>query len=177
MKLFLIGYMGSGKSTAGKKLAAKLGLGFLDLDEYIEKEYGKTIAEIFETEGEERFRELEHLYLKKVMEMDNIVLSLGGGTPCFYNHMEMINNNGISIYFKMSADALANRLMNAKKERPLIKNMSASELKEFITSSLEKRETFYLQAQYKVKAKDLNIDELVVFLRDKAGIGTLAGEP
>lgn len=167
MKLFLIGYMGSGKSTAGKKLAAKLGLSFLDLDEYIEKEYGKTINGIFESEGEERFRELEHLYLKNVMAMDNIVLSLGGGTPCFYNHMELINKNGISVYFKMSVDTLANRLRNAKKDRPLIRDMSEEELKSFITASLEKREAFYLQAHYKVKAKNLDIDELAGFLKNE----------
>jgi shikimate kinase len=170
MKIFLIGYMGSGKSTAGKKLAAKLGLSFLDLDEYIEKEYDKTITEIFDTEGEERFRELEHLYLKKVMTLDNLVISLGGGTPCFYNHMELINNNGISIYLKMSVDALANRLANAKKKRPLIQDMSEFDLKNFISANLTKREPFYLQAHYKVKAKNLNVDELADFLKKEVSL-------
>lgn len=173
MKIFLIGYMGSGKSTAGKKLASKLGLTFLDLDEYIETEYGKTISEIFDTEGEEKFRELEHLYLKKVLTFDNIVLSLGGGTPCFYNHMELLNNSGLTVYLKMSVDALASRLLNAKKKRPLIENMNESELKDFIEANLVKREPFYLQAHYKVKAKNLDIDELTEFLKKE--VGAVAG--
>ena len=169
MKIFLIGYMGSGKSTAGKKLASKLGLTFLDLDDYIESEYGKTIPEIFEKEGEEKFRELEHLYLKKVLSFDNIVISLGGGTPCFYNHMELLNNSGLTVYLKMSVDALATRLVNAKKKRPLIQDMSEFDLKNFISTNLSKREPFYLQSHYKVKAKNLDIDELAEFLKKEVG--------
>lgn len=170
MKIFLLGYMGSGKSTAGKKLASRLGMNFLDLDEYIETEYGKTIPEIFGQDGEDRFRELEHLYLQKVIMGDNLVISLGGGTPCHYNNMELINNNGVSIYFKMSADALAHRLVNAKKKRPLIDGMSEEQLKSYIHNNLDKREIFYLQAHYKVKAKDLDIDELADFIRKEAGV-------
>lgn len=170
MKIFLLGYMGSGKSTAGKKLASKLGMDFLDLDEHIEKEYGKTIPEIFDSEGEEKFRELEHLYLQKAILLDNIVISLGGGTPCYYNNIEIINNNGLSVYFKMSVETLANRLVNAKKKRPLIQDMTEVDLKHFIETNLSKREYFYAQAHYKVKAKDLNVDELAEFLKREVGI-------
>ena len=165
MLIFLIGYMGSGKSTAGKKLAAKLNMDFVDLDDYIEANYEKSIEAIFEQEGENKFRELEYNYLKHFLEKDNLILSVGGGTPCFYDSMDLMNKNGITVYMKMSVDALANRLANAKKKRPLIKDMSETDLKHFINSNLEKREPFYLQAQYKVKAKDLNVDELAGFLQ------------
>jgi shikimate kinase len=174
MKIFLLGYMGSGKSTAGKKLASKLGMDFLDLDEYIEKEYGSSITEIFESEGEEKFRELEHLYLQRVVLMDNIIISVGGGTPCYYNNIEIINNNGLSVYFKMSVDTLVNRLVNAKKQRPLIKGMAESDLKNFIEANLGNREYFYAQAHYKVKAKSLDIDELAEFLRKEVGVRATA---
>lgn len=174
MKIFLIGYMGSGKSSVGKKLAAKLGMDFIDLDDHIEEAYGKTIPAIFEEEGEDRFRELEHLYLKNLVPKDNLVISLGGGTPCFYNNIELINNNGISVYLKMSVDALAHRLINAKKKRPLIQDMSEVDLKFFIENNLSKREPFYLQAHYKVKAKDMDVEELAQFLRAEVGAGARA---
>ena len=170
MKIFLIGYMGSGKSTAGKKLAAKLGMEFYDLDEYIEKEYGKTIEEIFDSEGEEKFRDMEHNALKAFLEKDNIILSAGGGTPCFYDNMDLMNDHGVTIYIKMSVDSLAHRLVNAKKKRPLIRDMSEFDMKNFIATNLEKREPFYLQAQYKVKGKDLDIDELAGFIQKESGV-------
>src|SRR5688500_7831796 len=110
MKIFLLGYMGCGKSSAGKKLANKLGFEFIDLDEMIEKQYQKSVSEIFETEGENKFREYEHNCLKGLLDKENIVISLGGGTPCYYNNMELINTHGTSIYLKMSTEVLASRL-------------------------------------------------------------------
>lgn len=162
--------MGCGKSSAGKKLANKLGYDFIDLDDLIEEQYQKTIPEIFEQEGENKFRELEHNALKGVLNKEDVVISLGGGTPCFYNNMELINNNGISVYLKMSAETLANRLGNSKTSRPLIENKKGEELKAFIAEKLDEREDCYSHAQYKVKAKDLNIDELAAFVKEKAEI-------
>lgn len=163
-KIFLIGYMGSGKSTAGKKLATKLGFEFIDLDKFIESECGQTIEEIFKEKGENEFRALENNALKKLVTKDNVVIACGGGTPCYYGNMELMNNNGITIYLKMSAETLASRLSEAKDKRPLIENKSESELKSFITEHLEKREDIYHQAQYTVKGKNLNIEELVEFV-------------
>ena len=165
-KLFLIGYMGSGKSTAGKKLAAELNYAFIDLDHFLEKEYQQTIPEIFASKGEAEFRNMEHNTLKKVLEMSNVVIAAGGGTPCYFNNMELMNNNGITIYLKMSVAALVNRLVNAKEKRPLIENKTEPELHAFITRQLEKREDFYSQAHYTVKGKDLKIDELRGFVKD-----------
>ena len=169
-KFFLTGYMGSGKSTAGKKLSAKLGYEFIDLDKFIEKEYQQTIPEIFASKGEKEFRAMEHNALKKLIEKDNIVVACGGGTPCYYNNMELMNNNGNTVYLKMSADSLVSRLMDAKDVRPIIANKSEKELRAFVTRQLEKREDFYHQSQYVVKGKDLNVDELALFVKEKVGV-------
>ncbi|MCW3085417.1 MAG: shikimate kinase [Bacteroidetes bacterium] len=164
--LFLIGYMGSGKSTAGKKLAAKLQVEFVDLDKFIETETGESINAIFANKGENEFRALENNALKKLInENKDRVIACGGGTPCYYGNMELMNNHGISIYLKMSADALASRLINAKDKRPLLANKNEEELRNFITEHLEKREDIYHQAQYIVKGKNLNVDEMVDFLK------------
>ena len=169
-KFFITGYMGSGKSTAGKKLSAKLGYEFIDLDKFIEAEYQQTIPEIFSTKGESEFRAMEHNALKKLVEKDNIVVACGGGTPCYYNNMELMNNHGNTVYLKMSADSLVHRLMDSKEQRPLLANKSEAELRTFVNRQLEKREDFYDQAQYTVKGKDLDIDELVLFVKEKVGI-------
>jgi len=165
MKIFLIGYMGSGKSTVGKKLASQLGYDFADHDELIEKAVGKSVSEIFQEDGEERFREMEHHLLISLMTKDNVVISTGGGTPCHYNNMQLMNENGLTIYLKMSADTLVNRLRNAKTERPILAGKSAEDLYNFIVTHLENREPFYSEAQYKVKAKDLDIKELAEFVK------------
>ncbi|MBK7182295.1 MAG: shikimate kinase [Bacteroidetes bacterium] len=164
-KIFLVGYMGSGKSTAGKKLASKLNFDFVDMDKFIEAEYGMSIEEIFSKKGQSEFRAMEHNALKKLLTVSkNTVISCGGGTPCYYNNMELMNNNGITIYLKMSADSLANRLINAKDHRPLIDGKTHDELKKYITEHLEKREDFYHKAQFTVKGKDLNLDELASYV-------------
>ena len=169
-KFFIIGYMGSGKTTAGKKLSLKLGYEFADLDKVIESEYGLTIPQIFSTKGESEFRSIEHNSLKKLIEKDNIVIACGGGTPCYYSNMELMNNNGITVYLKMSVDTLVSRLEIAKTERPVIANKSGEELRKFVARQLEKREGFYHQAQYTVKGKDLNVDELAKFVKEKMDV-------
>ena len=166
--IFLIGYMGSGKSTVGKRLAKKLNFNFIDLDSFIEEENKLTISEIFTKLGENEFRALEHNALKKLISNTHTVISCGGGTPCYYNNIELMNNNGITIYIKMSIDTLAQRLFNAKQKRPLVANLSTiTELKKIINEQLEKREAFYQQAQYTVKGKNLNLNELALFIENK----------
>lgn len=162
--------MGSGKSTVGKKLAAKIGYEFIDLDKFIESEYQQTIPQIFASKGEKEFRAMEHNTLKKVIEKSNLVVACGGGTPCYYNNMELMNNNGTTVYLKMSVDALVSRLSNAKDKRPLIENKTPDELHAFVTRQLEKREDTYHLAQYIVKGKDLDIDELALFVKEQIGV-------
>jgi shikimate kinase len=169
-KVFLIGYMGSGKSTAGSNLAGKLSYQFIDLDLLIEKENGMSIPQLFSTKGESEFRAIEHNTLKKLIEKDNIVVACGGGTPCYYNNMEMMNNNGSTVYLKLSSDALFSRLKDEKTKRPIIANKTDDDLKSFIKRQLEKREDFYHQAQFTVKAKDLNVDEFSLLIKEKIAV-------
>lgn len=169
-KFFLTGYMGSGKSTIGEKLAAKLKYDFIDLDKLIESDYKQSIPEIFATKGEKEFRAMEHNTLKRVIEKDNVVVACGGGTPCYYSNMELMNSNGVTVYIKMSVDALVTRLTNAAEKRPLIENKTEAELRSFIKRQLEKREDIYHKAQYTVKGKDLNVDELALFVKEQVGV-------
>jgi shikimate kinase len=169
-KFFLVGYMGSGKSTIGKQLAAKLKYDFIDLDSLIETDYHMSINEIFATKGEAEFRGMEHNTLKKVLEKNNVVVACGGGTPCYYDNMELMNRNGITIYIKMSTDTLISRLSQAKNSRPLLENKTEDELRTFVASQLERREDTYHQAHYVVKGKDLNIPELAKFIKEQVGV-------
>lgn len=144
--IILIGFMGCGKSTLGKKIAKKLSYEFVDMDELIEKAEKKTVSQIFEENGEEYFRLKEKELLQTFIGSNQKIISTGGGAPCFINNMELINNLGVSIYIKLSPKALVSRLLNEKGKRPLISQLSNEELLQFITDSLSKRELFYNQA-------------------------------
>ena len=145
-RIFLIGYMGAGKTTIGKTLAQKLQLSFIDLDQFIEKRYNKSISQIFSEKGETHFREIEKNVLNEVADFEDVVISTGGGAPCFHQNMQRINDAGTSIYLKTSALELANRLKVGKSIRPLIQNKSQEELIDFIAENLRKREPFYNRA-------------------------------
>ncbi len=147
-RVFLIGYMGSGKTTIGRLLAEQLGFSFIDLDTYIENRFQKKVRDIFAQQGEEKFREIEHRMLAEVSEMENIVVSTGGGAPCFHDNMRLINESGISIYIKSSAKDLAKRLSKAKDKRPLLHGKTDEDLPLFIQEMLTAREPFYTQATY-----------------------------
>ncbi|MBO3099856.1 shikimate kinase [Gelidibacter pelagius] len=149
MSIVLIGYMGSGKSTIGKKLSEIINFEFIDLDDYIQKKENLSIPQIFEAKGEIYFRKREHLYLKEVLQLNNIILSLGGGTPCYGNNMDTILNaeNTHSIYLKSSIPILVRRLTPEKTQRPLIAHLkSDEELTEFIGKHLFERSYYYSQS-------------------------------
>src|SRR5690554_5919230 len=110
-RVFLIGYMGSGKTTVGKKLAQSLSLSFIDLDDFIQNKYRKTIADIFADLGEEGFRKIESKALREVSEIEDVVISTGGGAPCFYDNIEVMNNAGVTVYIEVDPQELASRLM------------------------------------------------------------------
>ena len=161
-RIFLVGFMGSGKSTLGKKLANKLKLQFLDLDQLIEKQEYCTVTEIFKNKGEDYFRALETAVLKDLVQTNtDFVLSLGGGTPCFNNNMEFINSIGTSIYLKYNAGILTSRLLAAKQERPLIAGKNAEELKQFVDDLLTQRESFYLQSKFIVEGATISVNEIL----------------
>lgn len=157
MRIFLIGFMGSGKSSLGRELAHKLGLSFIDIDTYIEQKTSSSIAGIFNMQGEEKFREIEHQCLQELMLAENVVIATGGGTPCFHNNMEIINKNGISIYIKLNAGILASRLVDDKDKRPILKfTDNTKSFRENIEHLLETREPCYLKANYIVEGKNIS---------------------
>ncbi|GBU06839.1 shikimate kinase I [Bacteroidales bacterium] len=159
-RIFLIGYMGSGKTTVGKLLASNLNLEFIDLDGFIEGRYRKKIAQIFEEKGESGFRLIEHNALKEVSSLENIILATGGGTPCFYNNLEIMNKSGLTIYLKFSTEELSNRLFRCT-HRPLIQNKSLAELKIFIAQNIQQRTSFYEGAQEILDAEEMLADSKV----------------
>ena len=151
-KIILLGYMGSGKSVVARVLAEKLDLPYLDLDAIIEKKEDATITQIFDRQGEIKFRKLEHETFKQLMQNeDSFVLSLGGGTPCYANNHEFLNGPAVaSVYLKATIDSLQDRLIPEKSRRPLIANMEAEEMKEFIAKSLFERSYYYNQAAFSI---------------------------
>ena len=156
--------MGCGKTTAGKKLANKLGWPFIDLDERIEEQSGKTVAELFETKGETAFRELVKQALHSTFELKHAVISTGGGAPCFFDNMEQMNQNGKTIYIELPPKVLFDRLKRAKNQRPLIKEKTDDELLAFITNALLKRAPFYQKAKIKVDWVTLSSESILMAL-------------
>lgn len=164
MKIVLLGYMASGKSTIGRALAEKLSLPFIDLDDYIEKSESKKVSEIFSEKGEIYFRTKEHEYLKELLDTkDSFILSLGGGTPCYSGNMDILNQYELatSFYIKASVNTLCERLIEEKEARPLVKNISNEDLPEFIAKHLFERSFFYEQADYNIKTDALSVEEII----------------
>lgn len=149
MRIFLIGFMGSGKSYVGSRLADLLGYTFIDLDDKIEENTQKNIGQIFEEEGEDYFRALERDTLQTLNKHNNTVIACGGGTPCFHNNMEWMKNHGKTIYLDLPPTVLVKRLNKEKEHRPLIKDLSdKGELLHFIEQKLSKRAVFYQKADF-----------------------------
>ena len=157
----MIGYMGCGKSTLGRKLAKFAGLQFVDMDQYIEERNHKTIPQIFATEGEPEFRKKEQLALTELAEFIDIVIATEGGAPCFFDNMEFMNRIGITIFLNISPDILAARLMKSKTERPLIKGKTKQELVTFIDENLKKRNKFYKEAHFQITEPDIELERLM----------------
>ncbi len=147
MRIFLLGFMGSGKSYTGIRLAQQLEFPFVDLDAYIEDKYDKSIDQLFEESGEEGFRLLEKASLKDMDQYENVVVATGGGTPCFFDNMSWMKNHGITIFLDLPPYILEQRLLQGMDHRPLIKNLKKQgDLRNFIESKLETRRPFYQQA-------------------------------
>lgn len=165
MRIYLIGYMGSGKTTVGKQLAKLLNYDFLDLDNHFEEKYNISISDFFEKYDENAFRLIELKLLKESFVMDRVVISTGGGLPCFSNNMEMMKENGITVYLNMTTKALKNRLGNAKRVRPLIAGLNENELEKYIADSLNQRKPFYLKADITINGLNCDIPQLVALIR------------
>ena len=169
--IFLIGYMGAGKSVVGKLLSQINGFNFYDLDEYIEAKEGKKVSEIFNQNNEVYFRKIENKYLKEISLLkDNKIISTGGGTPCFQNNFEIINEspNSTSIYLKANIDVLVNRLKYSIDNRPIISHLTDEyKLKEFITKHLFERNYYYEKSKIKIVTDNLEPTEIVKLIASK----------
>lgn len=157
--------MASGKTSKGQKLARKLNIPFIDLDQKIEAQENQTISNIFKKEGEEYFRQVEAKVLRALPNNLEGVIALGGGTPCFHGNIEYINNYGITVYLKRSESRILGRLRQSKQKRPLVANLSDDQLKEFISNNLFQRTPFYEKADVIFDADDKKLSDLIKVLK------------
>ncbi len=162
-RIILIGYMGSGKTTVGKALSKETGMMFYDLDWYIESRMRKTVSQIFAEKGEEGFRQIEYNMLHEVAEFEDVIISCGGGTPCFFDNMDYLNQQGDVVYLKATPETLYKHLLMAKVERPLLKDKTPEELIAYITEHLKEREPFYGKARHILDVNVLdNYDKIAI---------------
>ena len=166
--------MGSGKTTVGKALSKETGMMFYDLDWYIESRMRKTVSQIFAEKGEEGFRKIEYNMLHEVAEFEDVIISCGGGTPCFFDNMDYMNQQGDVVYLKATPETLYKHLLMAKVERPLLKDKTPDELIAYITNHLKEREPFYQKARHVLDVTVLDdydkINVSVATLRDRLNI-------
>jgi shikimate kinase len=161
MKLYFIGYKCSGKTTTGSLLATKLGLDFIDLDNYIEKKYDKTIPDLFILNDELMFRQIERKAFLEVSDKDNFVLATGGGFPCWFNNMELLKQSGVTIYLKVNANILYNRMRIVSSHRPILKGQRGYALRHYIKMLTSKHEHIYNQAHITHENNVMEIDSLM----------------
>lgn len=159
-RIFLVGYMGCGKTTLGKKLAARLNCPFIDLDHVLEAQEGISIADYFAAHGEAAFRQLESSVLKNTAYPHKAVVSTGGGLPCFFDHMDWMKAYGQVVYIKLNAKVLAGRLENNKDDRPILRHKHGDELIAFIDEKLSEREPFYSQANIIAEGLSLTAEKV-----------------
>ncbi|MBL7747614.1 MAG: shikimate kinase [Chitinophagaceae bacterium] len=162
MKIFLIGFMGSGKTHWGRLLSDKLGMRFFDLDEQVTEHAGMSIPEIFEADGEEQFRLLEKEVLHILTEShDSFVMACGGGSPCYFNNIEYMNQSGTTVWINAPLETLFERLVKEKDKRPLIKELSDEQLKGFISKKFSDRRIYYEQARLTVDETPVELQRLI----------------
>jgi shikimate kinase len=165
MKIFLIGFMGSGKTHWGRLLSAKLKLPMRDLDSVIAEKEKRSVSDIFAEKGEEYFRYLEKETLEEVVvEQENFILSCGGGTPCFFNNIELMKKNGKVVWLNTSIEVLRDRLARDQMSRPLIREISADDLKRYIIRKVSERRMYYQQADLVVNEENISLEELIRLL-------------
>lgn len=159
-RIFLIGFMGCGKSTWGRKLSGFMGLSFIDLDRYIEEKMCMAVPDIFEERGEDAFREIERMCLQEVAEIENVIISTGGGAPCFFDNMDLMNAKGLTIYMNLQPKTLVKRLTKSKNKRPLVEGKTGEELLQYIVETLKHRGVFYQRAKLSVDPKKHTLESM-----------------
>lgn len=161
VRIFLTGYMGAGKTTLGKAFARELGLSFIDLDWYLEERFHQTISQLFAERGEDGFRRLEQKMLHEVGDFENVVISTGGGTPCFFDNMDYMNAQGQTVFLDVDEETLFRRLRVATAQRPILRGKSDAELRDFIVKALAGRMPFYGKAHYRFDGSRLENREQI----------------
>ena len=147
-RVILIGYMGVGKTTVGNALSRELGVPFYDLDWYIESRMHRTVKQLFDERGEDGFRLIEHNMLHEVAEFENVIISCGGGTPCFFDNMDYMNRQGTTVYLRATPEILCRHLCMGKTVRPLLLGMTPEEMRVFVARQLSQREPYYNKAHH-----------------------------
>ena len=163
MMIFLVGFMGSGKTTLGKRLARLLGYAFVDLDKVIEERAGVSVSRYFRDHGEDAFRQLERECLQAGLPARKTVVATGGGAPCYFDNMDWMNRHGVTVYLMLSPKALASRLKGSQ-DRPLIAGMSGAELIAYIEGKLAERESYYKKAACWVDGLNLTAEKLAGYI-------------
>ena len=165
--IFLIGYMGCGKSTMGRAVSELTGIPFIDLDNYIERRFHLTVKAIFAERGEEGFRDVERSMLQEVADFEDVIVACGGGTPCFFDNMEYMNQVAETYYLKATPETICSHLKISKGERPLLKGKSPEELHEFVSQQLQDRSKFYEKAQHIIDVNVLDNFDKIDFVVDE----------
>lgn len=160
-RIYLVGYMGAGKSSVAKKVANKTGWFPYDLDILFEEKYKISVSDFFRKYGEDTFRKLESELLKKTADINQGVIATGGGTPCFFDNMNWMNENGVTVFLKVSQQTSITRLLHSKKKRPLLQDKNESEMMNFIQEQYRFRMPFYQKAQFEVKGENCDIEQLI----------------
>lgn len=160
-KVYIVGYMGAGKTTAARRLAQRLGWGVADTDALFEEKYKISVNDFFNKYDEPLYRKLESEVLKSTESLENVVVSTGGGTACYFDNMEWMNQHGLTVFLRISPQAAVDRVIHSRHKRPLVEGKTEEELTEFVQRHYTSRLPYYEQAQITVKAEDLDLENLI----------------
>lgn len=167
VRLFIIGFKSSGKTTFGQKLARRLNMEFIDVDTYLEEKYKRTVPDIFTREGEEAFRLKEWKVLKEIVKRDNLIIATGGGAACHCENMDLMEKNGDTIYIKVNNETLVARLKESTANRPIVKGKTTAELRSYVAGLKEKCEHHYLRAKYILEDDNISVDKLLEMMANE----------
>lgn len=164
-RIYLVGYMGAGKTTAARRLAHRLGWEVVDTDALFEEKYKISVNDFFNKYDETLYRKLESEVLKATESLENVVVSTGGGTACYFDNMEWMNQHGLTVFLRISPQAAVDRVIHSRHKRPLVEGKSEEELSEFVNRHYASRMPFYEQAIITVKSEDLDVDSLLEMIK------------